>query len=323
MKMQCALTLFFMTMLATSAMAAMPPASAEPFTPVEEPQPITFEHTEATTIPEKQEDKYFAKDNPVLTDQEEEALAITKKLDKAAIKPVEGKNGSISYHFGNQQPSIVCAVLQVCDVTLQTGEKVNNVELGDTARWTVEPAVSGTGSGEIQHLIIKPMDVGLSTSLVVTTNWRTYHFKLRSHRKAYMPQVSFTYPDEAEKKWNAIKARDLLERREKTIPETGEYLGDLSFDYEIAGDAPWKPVRVYNDGHKTIIQMPSTMEQTEAPTLLVLRNERLFSEDETVMVNYRVQGDRYIVDSVFKKAILIAGVGKDQDRMTITWRKNQ
>ncbi len=324
MKMKCVSTLFLMAMLTTPAIAAMPPASAAPFTPVEEPQPITsFEHAEATTVPEKQEDKYFAKDNPVLTDQEEEALAITKRLDEAAIKPVEGKNGSISYLFGTQQPSILCAVLQVCDVALQAGEKVNNVELGDTARWTVEPAISGTGAGEIQHLIIKPMDVGLSTSLVVTTNWRTYHFKLRSHRKAYMPQVSFTYPDETEKKWNAIKARDLRERSEKIIPQTGEYLGDLSFDYDIAGDAPWKPVRVYNDGHKTIIQMPSTMEQTEAPTLLVLRHERTFSEDETVMVNYRIQGDRYIVDTVFKKAILIAGVGKDQDRMTITWRKNQ
>lgn len=324
MKMQCVLTLFFIAIMATSAMAAMPPASATPSIPVEEPQPITsFEDTKDSTVPENQEDKYFAKDNPVLTDQEKEALAITKRLEEAAIKPVEGKNGSINYLFGSQQPSILCAVLQVCDVVLQTGEKVNNVALGDTARWTVEPAVSGTGTGEIQHLIIKPMDVGLSTSLVVTTNWRTYHFKLRSHRNAYMPQVSFTYPDEAEKKWNAIKARDLLERNEKTIPQTGEYLGDLSFDYEITGDAPWKPVRVYNDGHKTIIQMPSTMEQTEAPTLLVLRKEGLFSEDETVMVNYRIQGNRYIVDSVFQKAILIAGVGKNQDRMTITWRKSR
>lgn len=324
MKMQCVLTLFFVAIMASSAMAAMPLASATPSISEEEPQPITsFEDAKVPTVPENQEDKYFAKENPVLTDQEKEALAITKRLEEAAIKPVEGKNGSINYLFGAQQPSILCAVLQVCDVALQAGEKVNNVELGDTARWTVEPAVSGTGSGEIQHLIIKPMDVGLSTSLVVTTNWRTYHFKLCSHRNAYMPQVSFTYPDEAEKKWNAIKARDLRERSEKTIPQTGEYLGDLSFDYEITGDAPWKPVRVYNDGHKTIIQMPSTMEQTEAPTLLVLRKEGLFSEDETVMVNYRIQADRYIVDSVFEKAILIAGAGKNQDRLTITWRKSR
>ncbi|TXH83454.1 MAG: P-type conjugative transfer protein TrbG, partial [Thauera aminoaromatica] len=34
--------------------------------------------------------------------------------------------------------------------------------------------------------------------------------------------------------------------------------------------------------------------------------------------NYRVQGDRYIVDTIFDKAILIAGVGRSQDRVTIT-----
>jgi len=75
---------------------------------------------------------------------------------------------------------------------------------------------------------------------------------------------------------------------------------------------------VYNDGSKTIIQMPSTMAQGEAPTLLVVRKDGgLFSDDETVMVNYRVQGNRYIVDAVFDKAILIAGVGSGQDRVTI------
>ena len=35
------------------------------------------------------------------------------------------------------------------------------------------------------------------------------------------------------------------------------------------------------------------------------------------MVNYRLQGDRYIVDTIFDKAILIAGVGKGQDKITI------
>ena len=53
--------------------------------------------------------------------------------------------------------------------------------------------------------------------------------------------------------------------------------------------------------------MPATMAQGEAPTLLVVRQDGgLFTDDETVMVNYRVQGNRYIVDAVFDKAILIA-----------------
>jgi P-type conjugative transfer protein TrbG len=270
-------------------------------------------------------DKYFSKNNPTLTAQEKAAIAIAKRWETGAstgLNPIPGSNGAIHFLYGVQQPSIVCAVLQVCDVALQAGELVNSIHLGDTARWTVEPAITGAGPSETQHLIIKPMDVGLETSLVVTTNRRTYHFKLRSHRTQYMPQVAFTYPEDALAKWDAIRTRETQERERKIIPQTGEYLGNLNFDYDLDGDAAWMPVRVFNDGSKTILQMSKAMAQTEAPTLLVLRKEGgLFTDDETVMVNYRVQGDRYIVDTVFDKAILIAGVGDGQDRVTITRRK--
>lgn len=267
-------------------------------------------------------DKYFSGKNPELTAQEREALRIAKKWGAGSatgIKPVVGANGAVRFIYGAQQPSIVCAVLQVCDVALQPGELVNSIHLGDTARWTVEPAITGSGAAETQHLIIKPMDVGLETSLVVTTNRRTYHIKLRSHRTEYMPQVAFTYPDDALAKWDAIRTREEREREAQTMPQTGEYLGNLSFDYDVSGATRWKPVRVYNDGRKTIIEMPSAMEQTEAPTLLVVRKDGgLLTDAETVLVNYRVQGDRYIVDTIFDKAILIAGVGSSQDRVTIT-----
>lgn len=49
-----------------------------------------------------------------------------------------------------------------------------------------------------------------------------------------------------------------------------------------------------------------------APSLLVLNG------DEEVMDNYRLQGDRFIVDQLFDKAILIAGVGSKQTKITIT-----
>jgi type IV secretion system protein VirB9 len=268
-------------------------------------------------------DLYFSDKNPVLTRQEKQALTIAdrwKSDNSIGMAPTPGKNGAVSYLFGVQQPSVVCAVLQVCDVALQTGEQVNSINLGDTARWTLEPAITGSGDSEVQHIIIKPMDVGLETSLVVTTNRRTYHISLRSHRKDYMPQVTFTYPDEEQNKWDVYRNHALKERKDKTIPQTGEYLGDLDFAYEIDpnGSIPWTPIRVFNDKQKTIIQMPNMMAQSEAPTLLVVRREGgLFEDDETVQVNYRVQGNRYIVDSVFDTAILIAGVGRSQDTVTI------
>lgn len=266
-------------------------------------------------------DMYFSRQNPVLKPQEKAAVAITKKWQAGAatgMQPVAGPGGAVRFIYGEQQANIVCAVLQVCDVELQPGEQLNNVNVGDP-RFTVEPAVSGAGATEVLHLVIKPLDVDLRTTLIVTTNRRTYRINLRSHRTDFMQQVSFIYPEDAAAKLQSARMREAKEKQEKTFPQTGEYLGDLNFRYELSGSAPWKPVRVYNDGVKTVIQMPAAMAQTEAPTLLVVRKEGgLFSDDETVMINYRVQRDRYIVDTVFDKAILIAGVGRGQDRVTIT-----
>ena len=272
----------------------------------------------APTFGNEMNDKYFSSQEPKLNAQERAALAISKKRSGRNMKPMVGPEGSIQFVFGAQQPNIVCAVLQVCDVALQPGEMVNSIHMGDTVRWTVEPAITGSGTTEIQHLIIKPMDVGLKTSLVVTTDRRTYHFKLRSHRTQYMSQIAFIYPGDALAKWDAINKREAQKWTEQTIPQTGEYLGDLDFEYDLSGSAPWKPLRVYNNKRSTIIEMPDTMAQTEAPTLLIIRKEgNFFTDDETVIVNYRVQNNRYIVDTVFDQAILIAGIGHDQDRVTI------
>ncbi|WP_254052018.1 P-type conjugative transfer protein TrbG [Candidatus Fukatsuia symbiotica] len=265
-------------------------------------------------------EQYFSDNEPLLTSQEKAALSIGQQWQTGSTtsKPFAGQNGAINYVYTTGQTQILCAVLQVCDVALQPGEQVNNLNVGDP-RFNVEPAITGAGDAKMMHLLIKPLDVGLDTSMVVTTNRRTYHFRLRSSRNQFMPFVSFTYPEDAQAKWNAIRENKVKERQEKTIPQTGEYLGDLDFNYDLKGSARWKPTRVYNDGRKTIIEMPATMKQSEAPVLLVIRkNGSRLSDGETQMVNYRVQGNRYIVDTVFEKAMLISGVGSSQNRITIT-----
>jgi type IV secretion system protein VirB9 len=37
------------------------------------------------------------------------------------------------------------------------------------------------------------------------------------------------------------------------------------------------------------------------------------------MVNYRVEGNYYVADRLFSNAVLVAGVGRDQDRVTISY----
>ncbi|MDP1773602.1 MAG: P-type conjugative transfer protein TrbG [Methylobacter sp.] len=267
-------------------------------------------------------DVYLGEQNPALSPLEKQALAIGNQWRSPSanqsVVPTTGPNGFIQFVFGATQPRIVCAVLQVCDIALQPGEQISGVNMGDTARWLLEPAVTGRGDNAIQHIIVKPLAINLNTNMVVTTDRRTYNIRLRSHRNEYMAQVSFVYPEEALNKWKHLQTHTQTQRDQQTLPETGEYLGKLNFGYTVSGNAPWKPVRVFNDGVKTVIQMPESLSQTEAPTLLAIREKTgLFADDEQVLVNYRVQSNRYIVDGLPDKVVLVAGVGSDQDKITI------
>src|SRR6201987_5667627 len=107
-----------------------------------------------------------------------------------------GTSGSVLFRYDQSYPSIVCAILQVTDIELEPGEVVTQVNVGDTTRWSVESAVSGSGVDQTQHLIVKPRDIGLTTSLVVTTDHRTYPFMLVSDEKEFMRSVRFVYERE-------------------------------------------------------------------------------------------------------------------------------
>lgn len=272
---------------------------------------------------------------PTLTADEEQvlsALATNRPTGgKPSSQPVIGRDGTVQYLFGSKDPSLVCAPFRICDIELQAGEEMQYANVADKEGWSVETTYAGVAPATTPHLFVSPHDIGLITSLVVTTDRRTYHFRLTSHSEKFMPKVRFVYPDDLSNQIVLLRAqrkRAQAQRDEAitrdTIPETGEYLPHLALDYKIEGRAPWKPVRAYNDGRKTIIQMPMSMLHTEAPSLLVLRSEGgPFTEDEYVMVNYRIErpktgSPRYLVDSVFDRAIMIAGVGSNQQRVTIT-----
>jgi type IV secretory pathway VirB9-like protein len=90
--------------------------------------------------------------------------------------------------------------------------------------------------------------------------------------------------------------------------------GRLNFSYDISGaNVPWKPVRAFDDGTHVYIQVPPAMKTSEAPALMIA------AAGGSQMVNYRVSGDYYIVDRLFERALLVSGVGREQDRVTISY----
>lgn len=261
--------------------------------------------------------------NPALSAREKESVALSKAWVSAKSSPGRGPEGAVTFEFGATLPTIVCAPLFVCDVQLQDGEIVNNINIGDAVRWNVAPASSGQGASQATHLLIKPSDSNLTTNLVVTTDRRTYVLKLLSRTSDPMWRVAFNYPEEARKQWEAFVANQRAQaaaeqarerdRQRATVLATGESIGRLDFGFQVAGDRPsWRPVRVYSDGAKTYIEFPSQMRNGDAPALVGVG-----VDNNPEIINYRTDGNRYVVDQVIDRAALISGVGRHQVKVDI------
>ncbi|QAA98402.1 P-type conjugative transfer protein TrbG [Agrobacterium tumefaciens] len=220
----------------------------------------------------------------------------------------KGADGKVIFLYGEVQPSVVCSPLQVCDIELQGGEVVRDVLVGDTVRWKVEPATSGAAGGQAIHLIVKPSEPGLVTSMVVTTSRRTYHIQLKSHQTQYMARVGFEYPEDVSTRLADINAR----MEASTIPGAGVSAEQLNFSYSVSGSAGWRPTRVYSDGEKTYVQFPRSISGQDVPVLFVV------SGGQNRIVNYRMKGDMMVVDYHVDRAVLVSGVGWKQQKVTIS-----
>lgn len=243
------------------------------------------------------------------------ALHAVEGWVKRNVPPTASADGAIVLTYGSAIPSIVCAPMMVCDVALQEGEIVNDVLIGDQARWELTPAVEGeTGdpSRRRMHIIIKPHDIGLRTSVVITTSRRVYHLALVSRSHDYMRYVSFFYPGDTQRAWEKARTRMMAQENSQVgLPDIT--VDDLNFNYALDGDSPpWKPIRVFDDNEKTYIQMPPAMKVTEAPALIIIDEN-----GDTMLTNYRVKAGYYIVDRLFNEGALILGVGGDQTRVGI------
>jgi P-type conjugative transfer protein TrbG len=158
---------------------------------------------------------------------------------------------------------------------------------------------SGSLPEETTHLIVKPLDDNIQTNLIIATDQHVYQLKLKSG-SYHTPVVAWNYPEDTERALQEAVKREASQ--EITITPDA-----LRFTYEIAPRSkyPWTPIRVFDDGKKTFIQMPKEMRTSEAPALFLVDDE-----SEPLLANYRIKGDYYIVDRLFDKAELRVGPSK-------------
>jgi P-type conjugative transfer protein TrbG len=247
------------------------------------------------------------------------SCARERALARRKNAPSQGPDGRVMYSFGARLPTVVCAPLRVCMIELQAGEKiVGEPHIGDSVRWNISPAMYGTGEQATAVIILKPQTPGLDTNLLITTDRRAYYLRLISKPEDYVARVAFAYPEDDTRKWQQQQTEQLaLAKQEKHASEAPPAVltvEKVNFDYTIrGGDEHIRPVRVFDDGAKTYIQMAPELQHREAPVLLVVGKD-----GKGEMTNYRVKDQIYIVDRLFDRASLVLGSGKKAQKVEIS-----
>lgn len=199
------------------------------------------------------------------------------------------------------------APLRVTSLTLAPGETVSAKAAGDTVRWQIGESQSGSGPATRTHVLIKPLQSGLETNLVLTTSQRVYLLNLRSGpADAFHAAVAWDYgPDDG------IASAPLLSGVTPPPVDVAAVTpqGPLDPRYRIEprGRAPrWTPIAVFNDSVRTFITLSPETRFDEAPALFVRAG------DDLQMVNYRQADGLLIVDRVFDDAELRLGDRRPQ-----------
>jgi type IV secretion system protein VirB9 len=258
--------------------------------PAQEPEPDLEPQPEAPLTPEP------ASMKPERVSAPPQSLAEVNRAARQGATNATYEDATLVYAYApgalyelQTSPSYISTIL------LEPGETVLDIASGDTNRWMVSQTLTGTGETGRTLIIVKPLAAKLKTNIVLATDRRAYLIEAVSvSGDTYTAQVAWSYPKSPVP--------------EAPPPPPPPPPPVLNYDFDITPPwrkAPvWTPVSVWDDGRKTWIAFSSNVAAADMPPLFVRTGEGL------ELVNYRVEGQTYVVDRLFDRGELRLGQKK-------------
>lgn len=191
-------------------------------------------------------------------------------------------------------------------------EVIENVAIGDSAAWQVQPNKAQT------ILFVKPLEPAARTNMTVVTDKRTYLFDLvASPKNSALYVLQFRYP-ELEKAAEEARLAAIAEAEAQALRAAAEPAAmgadpaqavdpaKLNFAWASAGTAELIPTRTYDDGDAVFLTWPQGI---AIPAILVTNED-----GDEGPVNYTVRGATVVVEGVPPQIILRSG----RDTATLT-----
>ncbi len=291
-------------------------------------------------------------DNVDLDDRDLKTLSKLDLLDAKQVAGTAYKAGLVTFAYGSEIPTVVCALLELTDLAFEKGESILSVQLGDSVRWNIESAISGSANDSVEHLIVKPLEAGLKTSMLITTDRRTYHIRLKSTEADFMPAVVFSYPNSLKlpskkhygddsylqytsnydsnedhndysetnsslKNYSSVQNVSYEGNSRPALNVAATYNDSTqrrNYNYSVDGDSKIIPQNVYDDGKRTFIVMNNPINSSYLPVLQEISSESFlfFGEDKTNTINFTYFDNTFVVDGIYSHLRLISKNGEEK-----------
>lgn len=230
--------------------------------------------------------------------------------------PVTGDARMVTFEYDEDRTyKVLIRPRNTTQLKFAQDERVTYVSAGDTANFMISVPAAKT------FVEVKPKHENMTTNMLVVTTKRSYHIDLQStgEGKKWYTRVAWAYQDNAIVDLTAEHdraldsglarpARAAVEPVEDRDASAGIRPEALSFDYVVEGDAPFRPLQVFDDGARTFIRLPDDVQ--ELPALFMRTSE----SDEVALVNYSVTDNHMVAQRLMDRFLL--KIGKAEVRIS-------
>lgn len=262
------------------------------------------------------------KESRQTADLAKQALAASQQVD-VTPPPVGDADGAITSVGG--RPVLVCSPLHTCVITLPVGTKPATTVGVSPYEWKVQQAIVG----KQPEIFLSPVFAGLHQNLVIATatpkgDAINFQVRLVSDKNHYVPNLRIALPETSSRTWSHSQLERIAlpeapaeghspDKRSQVPPLPLVPIAAIHTNWTIhCGGGGWfgtsdcqaiRPLRVYDDGVDTVIEMPAGLATHGGFPIVQAFNQT----GKEIGINTQIRGHLIVIDSVPHKIHLRLG----------------
>ena len=232
-----------------------------------------------------------------LSDESASKLQV-KKIISGKQEAIKRVSASFDYYTDSVYDIYVTPDF-VTRIKLDPEENIQNVITGSADSFEIQQDFGGADNA--QYLFITAKDLDVTSNINIITDKRIYTINLFSTLDVFNPIVTFNYPAKGNTMTYSLTraGQNGTAAGRNRLNVASE---NLDFNYTVQGkNSPFTPQQVYTDGVKTVITMPSDIQ--EAPVILV----KGVTGGQYEVVNFEYEKNKIIVHRKITEAVLKLG----------------